>query len=63
MYAFIHIEEKSMSLQHSKPPSAGHPATPSEVVYDRVPVEGIGVAYREAGSSANSKLVLLHGFM
>lgn len=51
-----------MSLQHSKSPSAGHPATPSEVVYDRVMVDGIGVAYREAGSSANSKLVLLHGF-
>ena len=51
-----------MSSQHAKSASAGHPATPSEVVYDRVTVDGIGVAYREAGSPADPKLVLLHGF-
>src|SRR5262249_34846909 len=58
----VRIEERFMSLQHAKSASAGHPATPSEGVYDLVTVDRIAVAYREAGSPADPKLVLLHGF-
>ena len=32
------------------------------VTYGRIPVDGLNIAYREAGDPANPKLVLLHGF-
>jgi len=35
--------------------------TPS-VAYGNIPVDGLNIAYREAGDPANPKLVLLHGF-
>ncbi len=37
-------------------------AAPVEVTYGIVKVDGLNIAYREAGSSASPKLVLLHGF-
>src|SRR5882762_2165250 len=35
---------------------------PSAVTYGNLPVDGVNIAYREAGDHANPKLVLLHGF-
>jgi len=35
---------------------------PTTVTYRSLPVNGINIAYREAGDPANPKLVLLHGF-
>ncbi len=32
------------------------------VTYGSIPVDGLNIAYREAGNPANPKLVLLHGF-
>jgi pimeloyl-ACP methyl ester carboxylesterase len=32
------------------------------VTYGTLPVEGVNIAYREAGDASNPKLVLLHGF-
>jgi pimeloyl-ACP methyl ester carboxylesterase len=37
-------------------------AAPIEVTYSTVKVDGLNIAYREAGDSASPKLVLLHGF-
>ena len=34
----------------------------NSVEYGSIVVDGINVAYREAGDRANPKLVLLHGF-
>jgi pimeloyl-ACP methyl ester carboxylesterase len=34
----------------------------TSVTYGTVPVDGLNIAYREAGNPANPKLVLLHGF-
>ena len=34
----------------------------SVVTYGTLPVDGVNIAYREAGDPANPKLVLLHGF-
>jgi pimeloyl-ACP methyl ester carboxylesterase len=34
----------------------------AEVIYGSVAVDGVNIAYREAGDPANPKLVLLHGF-
>ena len=36
--------------------------SPSTIRYETVRVDGLNVAYREAGDSQNPKLVLLHGF-
>lgn len=53
MFAF---KEKNMS-------NAFVPAvTPKTVAYRTLPVDGINIAYREAGDPANPKLVLLHGW-
>jgi pimeloyl-ACP methyl ester carboxylesterase len=38
------------------------PAAIAEVTYGTVLVDGVNIAYREAGNPANPKLVLLHGF-
>jgi pimeloyl-ACP methyl ester carboxylesterase len=35
---------------------------PTTVTYNTVKVEGIDIAYREAGDASHPKLVLLHGF-
>jgi len=35
---------------------------PHQVMHGTVVVDGLNIAYREAGNSANPKLVLLHGF-
>ena len=35
---------------------------PTNVTYDSIPIDGVNVAYREAGEPTNPKLVLLHGF-
>ena len=35
---------------------------PVQVTYGTVKVDGLNIAYREAGSPASPKLVLLHGF-
>jgi len=37
-------------------------ASPTTVRYETVLVDGLNIAYREAGSPQNPKLVLLHGF-
>jgi pimeloyl-ACP methyl ester carboxylesterase len=37
-------------------------AAPSSVRYETVLVDGLNIAYREAGSQQNPKIVLLHGF-
>src|SRR3954454_4454121 len=34
----------------------------TSVIYGSLPVDGLNIAYREAGNPANPKLVLLHGF-
>lgn len=34
----------------------------TSVVYGTIPVDGLNIAYREAGDPSNPKLVLLHGF-
>ena len=34
----------------------------TSVTYGTIPVDGLNIAYREAGNPANPKLVLLHGF-
>ena len=35
---------------------------PKNIIYGTVMVDGLNIAYREAGNPANPKLVLLHGF-
>ena len=35
---------------------------PTAVIYKTLEVDGLNIAYREAGDTANPKLVLLHGF-
>src|SRR5215813_3246879 len=37
-------------------------ASPSTVRYETARVEGLNIAYRQAGDPDNPKLVLLHGF-
>ena len=37
-------------------------STATTVTYGSIPVDGLNIAYREAGNPANPKLVLLHGF-
>ncbi len=51
-----------MKPQPPQPPASAVTVTPFKVSYDRLMVDGIGVAYREMGSPDNPKLVLLHGF-
>src|SRR5438270_13622152 len=34
----------------------------TQVAYKSIKVDGLNIAYREAGNPANPKLVLLHGF-
>ena len=34
----------------------------AQVLYKSIKVDGLNIAYREAGNPANPKLVLLHGF-
>jgi pimeloyl-ACP methyl ester carboxylesterase len=36
--------------------------SPTKVTYKTLAVDGLNIAYREAGDAANPKLVLLHGF-
>ena len=36
--------------------------SPTTVTYQTLPVDGLNIAYREAGNPAHPKLVLLHGF-
>ena len=36
--------------------------TSGQITYGSIKVDGLNVAYREAGNPANPKLVLLHGF-
>jgi pimeloyl-ACP methyl ester carboxylesterase len=46
----------------------GHPHQPKEITmttlltYGTIKLDGLNIAYREAGDPANPKLVLLHGF-
>ncbi len=51
-----------MKSQPPQPSASTATTTPFEVSYDRLTVDGIGVAYREAGRPGHPKLVLLHGF-
>ena len=37
-------------------------STATTVTYGSIPIDGLNIAYREAGNPANPKLVLLHGF-
>ena len=37
-------------------------ASPNTVTYETALVDGLNVAYREAGNPQNPKLILLHGF-
>ena len=34
----------------------------AQVTYSSIKVDGLNIAYREAGNPANPKIVLLHGF-
>jgi len=43
-------------------PVQEHTAMPVQVTYGTVKVDGLNIAYREAGDPASPKLVLLHGF-
>jgi pimeloyl-ACP methyl ester carboxylesterase len=36
--------------------------SPQTVIYKSLPIDGVTIAYREAGDPANPKIVLLHGF-
>jgi pimeloyl-ACP methyl ester carboxylesterase len=40
----------------------GHAASPGAIRYGTLLVDGLNIAYREAGDPASPKLVLLHGF-
>ncbi len=37
-------------------------SAPAQVIYGSIQVDGLNIAYREAGDSSSPKLVLLHGF-
>ena len=51
-----------MKPQPPQSPPSTVPTIPSQVLYDRLTIDDIGVAYREAGHPGDPKLVLLHGF-
>ena len=46
----------------SRASTAAVSTAPHQVMHGTVVVNGLNIAYREAGNSANPKLVLLHGF-
>src|SRR5215831_12151302 len=50
------MKEKFMNAQGSRS------ASPNTVRYETAVVDGLNIAYREAGNPQNPKLVLLHGF-
>src|ERR1700712_4432281 len=39
-----------------------HVVSTAQVTYKSIKVDGLNIAYREAGTPKNPKLVLLHGF-
>ncbi|MDE4173279.1 alpha/beta hydrolase [Phaeobacter sp. PT47_59] len=43
-------------------PGMGHANTMPEVSFDAAQIEGLNIAYREAGDPANPTVLLLHGF-
>ena len=49
------------SIQAAEPLVAAHPAVDT-VRHRKIEIQGIEIAYREAGDPANSAIVLLHGF-
>ena len=68
-----HIEDLLMAtmltiLAAIIPTAAAHAATPTQssapadVKFGTVKIDGLNIAYREAGDSSSPKLVLLHGF-
>lgn len=60
----IAVSSASAQTMHSsgkKPVTAMSPAT-ALVTYSSLKVDGLNIAYREAGDPASPKLVLLHGF-
>ena len=46
----------------SRASTAAVSTAPHQVMHGTVVVDGLNIAYRKAGNSANPKLVLLHGF-
>src|SRR5712691_2204643 len=59
--AAAQISSSSGSEQTMAASSALNPAQ-ARVTYGSIKVDGLNIAYREAGDAANPKLVLLHGF-
>ena len=53
-----HSNEKRKTCHLTYSPSIA----PQTVVYKSLGVNGLNIAYREAGDTSNPKLVLLHGF-
>ncbi|MEO8025978.1 MAG: alpha/beta hydrolase [Bryobacteraceae bacterium] len=51
-----------MALSVSLPAATTNGTRPAVVTYQTVKIDGLNIAYREAGNPANPKLVLLHGF-
>jgi pimeloyl-ACP methyl ester carboxylesterase len=50
------------SLMQTMPRSTSVPANGRQVRFGTVDIDGLSIAYREAGDAKNPKLVLLHGF-
>lgn len=59
-----HMFPSQFGLSLTAPHSAGSTTAiaPVTVVYNTINVDGLKIAYREAGDPASPKLVLLHGF-
>jgi pimeloyl-ACP methyl ester carboxylesterase len=50
------------SAETQAAPTANVVVTSGQITYGSIKVDGLNIAYREAGNPANPKLVLLHGF-
>jgi pimeloyl-ACP methyl ester carboxylesterase len=52
----------AMTASSVTTPASVVPAMPTPVTFGSIMVDGLNIAYREAGDPSNPKLVLLHGF-
>ena len=50
------------TAQSQTPAVYTSPRTPSQVTFGSIEVDGLNIAYREAGDPSLPRLVLLHGF-
>ncbi len=62
--AMLALAGSSAALAQAKPAGGTHVSAPaaSDVTYGSIKVDGLNIAYREAGARTAPKLVLLHGF-